>query len=92
MGLKSWFKSRKKIVEENEALRREMKEANLAASRYKMLLDQATLELRQSLDQMVRNFAMITLERNVLRTERNNALTELAELKQALRPSTSGKN
>lgn len=77
MNLRSWFMSKRKIVDENERLKQEAKRAIVKASHLKALLDRATIELRGSLDQMAKNFAMIKLERDVLRTE-------LYELKRSL--------
>lgn len=91
MGLKGWFRSKRKLVKENETLKREIKNAHVAANHFKRLLDRATVELRSSLDKMAGNFAMIKMERDVALMERYNAVNELFELKRSLQQQSDKK-
>jgi len=84
MSLRGWFRSKKEIVQENKELKDAFKVANIQVIHLKNLLDHAAAEMRRMLDKTVKDFAMIRLERDVLRTERDNALVELHDLKRGM--------
>lgn len=87
MGLGSWFKAKKRLIEENSRLRGERAILAMQLASLQALLDKLKDQMRDTVDRAALASAFVQVERDTLKAERDAALAELRELKRTLRKS-----